>query len=212
MTAEQRNGWILDGFPKTADHAKLLASTGWVPDHIVLLENEVADEVVRSRIPGDKPHPPVAGGTEAESTKTDEQAAAFESAYTLYQQDLQAILQVFPGVPISKVEASLPASAVASVTRSKIDPFILAASVVHDDAQIGNGANSLALGAMVKGSSNKNETEDSGIATLLNLGRARDYCPYELVNRHVLVKGKKTFQLSYKVNPLPDLKMARFFY
>ncbi|KAJ3412083.1 adenylate kinase [Chytridiales sp. JEL 0842] len=43
-------GWVLDGFPRTLDEAKAMVEANLIPQHLIVLTNDINDEAVRMRL------------------------------------------------------------------------------------------------------------------------------------------------------------------
>ncbi|KAG5190944.1 adenylate kinase family protein [Tribonema minus] len=117
------NGWILDGFPRSPEQARLLAEAELVPDCIVVLERP--DELVREFALGrmqdsatgtiyhPKFNPPPPDAVHRLVWRTDDTPEVIESRLRQHHATMQRTLAEFKGVPTAQIDSA----------RSDLDTF-----------------------------------------------------------------------------------------
>ena len=130
----KRNGWLLDGFPRTKSQADALNAAGMIPDCFVLLD--VPEDVLVERVTGRRTDP-VTGKIyhmrfnppESEEVarrlvqRSDDTEEKIKIRYREFQSHIDAIRSSYEDRMI-KVDGSLPQSNVSELVESSLDDVV----------------------------------------------------------------------------------------
>ncbi|KAJ3124103.1 adenylate kinase [Nowakowskiella sp. JEL0407] len=183
----KKRGWVLDGFPRTLEQAHALINAGLIPQHVVILQNDINNEIVRPRSftyhvsPHGTPLPPSTTSSHSQSnskhhTNTHEiyQYPYFDNLYNGYKEESTQIVtfyqdQIESPANIINVGADMSAATVVSVVRNSFDPFVMKASVV----------------------------KSIEVPPQPEWGLTKNYCPVVLKRENILQRGNKSVLAKY---------------
>ncbi|KAJ3092712.1 adenylate kinase [Quaeritorhiza haematococci] len=208
LTGEgEATGWIIDGFPRTIDQANAMIKAGLVPDYTIILENDINDLSVRSRmdliqansltgLTWESPQSALDDpDTEQRIHQRDDPTMPpiaitmfpyFDNLYNGFKEEYKQVLKILQDAGITvmnPISAELAIPTVLSQVQGTIDPFLPKASVLP--------ANVIA-----------------DLPDTVELGYTRDYCPVMLKKRNILSKGVKTLAVRYQVEHFIQTKFT----
>ncbi|KAI9101243.1 hypothetical protein DFS34DRAFT_592129 [Phlyctochytrium arcticum] len=170
---KKHHGWVLDGFPRTLDQANAFVAANLLPDYTVILQNDINDEVVRSRSEIRKIDPATGHTTQAANGVI--AAPYFDKLFNGFKEEFADIIKLLEekGATTVNVPAENGIRTVLSTIQGVIDPFLPKATSLTAKMQ-------------------------AELPPDVPLGYTKDYCPHTLRESNTLIRGNKNFAVKYQ--------------
>ncbi|KAI8907080.1 hypothetical protein DFJ77DRAFT_476617 [Powellomyces hirtus] len=176
---ESGDGWILDGFPRTAEQAQALRAVGLVPAHTVHLQNDASDDKIRTRalLP-----------------------RFFDARSTAFHDSVTETIKLLT-TPVEQQQQVASAGETSAAETGK-EPPISATTLIHVDATLTPAAAMCAVQGVVDPFFDKAEAlshkQLAALPATIPFGATKDYCPVALHDYGVLIKGDNAHVAQYK--------------